>query len=356
MSSEQKTSTLGLSKYQGDEHLLREDFNSDLEKIDTAISEMSNPVETTINDKTISFNTTSNLKKVTLKISADVTGGPILISRNGQTAKPLKFPNDEAVTELSAEIMFYDVVEDTAVFCLAPRGAKLEGNAQSEHVLAGKTFCNEDEIGLIGTMVRREGNQEKLANQISGNELRLKAPKGYYDGENDYVTINDTNFSSMNIRNGINLFGLVGNLVEGMSFAKGSITSLTQNSLKMLSFSVNGLAFTPSLVIVYREYDGSVNYYSGFQSNQLQIMAMEYEGSNYDGLNVGYFWSDMNPATRSRPIKRDTPEYYNGYPCIKKDGFVANVIAYNNNSQSSLDYIKRIVGENPLRWIAFETV
>lgn len=121
MSSEQKTSTLGLSKYQGDEHLLREDFNSDLEKIDMAISEMSNPVETTINDNTISFNTNSNLKKVTLKISADVTGGPILVSRNGQTAKPLKLPNDEAVTELLAETMFYDVVEESEAFIYAPK-------------------------------------------------------------------------------------------------------------------------------------------------------------------------------------------------------------------------------------------
>lgn len=188
MSSEQKTSTLGLSKYQGDEHLLREDFNSDLEKIDTAISEMSNPVETTINDKTISFNTNSNLKKVTLKILSDVTGGPILVSRNGQTAKPLKLPNDEAVTELLAETMFYDVIENMTAFYLAPKGAKLEGNAIANDVLFGKTFCNKDQVGLTGTLDLSTLRAENIKAGVLINRIEgaYTGPQNIYEFSKSY--------------------------------------------------------------------------------------------------------------------------------------------------------------------------
>ncbi len=163
-----------------------------------------NPIIPTINNHVLSINTQSDQLKLTLKITRDITGGPIAIIRNGGVSKPLKMPNGDAVVELLVETMFYDVVEDNVAFYLAPKGAKLEGNALSTDVLLGKTFCNANDRGLIGTM--------DLSNLLASNIKKDVVINGVTGNVSTYQYATGTlNFAALSDgRNGYSSYGYPG--------------------------------------------------------------------------------------------------------------------------------------------------
>ena len=53
-----------------------------------------------------------------------------------------------------------------------------------------------------------------MSSFISGNTLKLIAPRGIYDGIDDTVTINDDDWISENIKEGVNIFGKTGSLFD----------------------------------------------------------------------------------------------------------------------------------------------
>lgn len=125
MSSANKTPKANLSQFAGTEHLKRADYNADMLNISNAFAEVTEPITPGIEGSVISFSTTSKLKKIPLKITQIVTGS-ISIIRNGAAAKPLKLPTGEVVTELSNEVMFYDIYEDAEAFIYAPKSGGLQ--------------------------------------------------------------------------------------------------------------------------------------------------------------------------------------------------------------------------------------
>jgi hypothetical protein len=128
-------------------------------------------------------------------------------------------------------------------------------------ILTGKVaFANGAQI--TGSMPNRAGDTAALSSVVSGTTLKLLASQGYRDGVDDYVTITDPDFIASNIRSGVNLFGLVGTLIEGKRWATGTATrvdtylsfvSLSGSTVGFYYIEVTGLAFgfMPSVIIVY---------------------------------------------------------------------------------------------------------
>lgn len=93
-----------------------------------------------------------------------------------------------------------------------------DANAVAANILSGKTaYVNGDKI--TGNMPNRAGDTAALASSVSGTTLKLRASNGYRDGVDDNVTITDADFIANNIRNGVNIFGITGNLNEGMGIS-----------------------------------------------------------------------------------------------------------------------------------------
>jgi len=133
--------------------------------------------------------------------------------------------------------------------------------AAAANILTGKkAFVNG---GLVtGTMVDRAGDTAALSSAVAGTALKLKASAGYRDGVNDYVTITDADFVEANIKNGVNIFGKTGTY-SGKQFATGTATGVTGVNAENIVYTgiiVNGLAFTPSLIIAHKQ--GIVPYQS----------------------------------------------------------------------------------------------
>lgn len=136
-------------------HLVAEKARVD--GLDTAVTDLGTQVSNTVKIYeptivgtviTVTVDHTEPIFKI--KVTADHTETGFTVSRNGGAAKALQMPNGDAVVELLAETGFYDIVEEGAVFTLAPKGAKLVGDATVNDVLLGKTFSNADEVGLVG--------------------------------------------------------------------------------------------------------------------------------------------------------------------------------------------------------------
>ncbi|CAI3607948.1 hypothetical protein CNEO4_2000001 [Clostridium neonatale] len=104
--------------------------------------------------------------------------------------KPLYKPGTTTgpnIKEGKAYTVWYNSVSDC--FFLQ---ASAEGNVGAEHVLAGYTFSNDDDTGLVGAMPNNTGTNKEL----SLNETWV-IPKGYHDG-NGRVTQNIPNNGAMN--------------------------------------------------------------------------------------------------------------------------------------------------------------
>lgn len=104
--------------------------------------------------------------------------------------KPLYKPGTTtapSIKEGKAYTVWYNSVSDC--FFLQ---ASAEGNVGAEHVLAGYTFSNDDDTGLVGAMPNNTGTNKEL----SLNETWV-IPKGYHDG-NGRVTQNIPNNGAIN--------------------------------------------------------------------------------------------------------------------------------------------------------------
>lgn len=192
--------------------------------------------------------------KYTFIASANNSGAATTININGLGAKNLYKPN----TTTSPNVVSgkaYTVWYNGTDFFLQ---ASAEGNAVAGDVLAGKTFSNDDDTGIAGTMPNRAGDTAALSSTVSGTTLKLVAPNGYYDGNDDAVTITDADFVAENIKNGVNIFGLLGTNTNKL-WASGSVNNVATTITFMLAsgsgasyyyIEVIGLSFVPSYILV----------------------------------------------------------------------------------------------------------
>jgi len=105
---------------------------------------------------------------------------------NGLGAKSLYKPNTTDAPNIisgKAYTVWYDSGDD----CFFVK-ASAEGDAAVGNVLAGKTFSNDADIGITGTMSNRAGDTAALSEEVSGTTVKLLASDGYRDGSDDKVT------------------------------------------------------------------------------------------------------------------------------------------------------------------------
>lgn len=139
--------------------------------------------------------------------------GAVTINVNGLGAKSIKKPNgnDVAAGNLKAGSV-YTVRYNGTNFIL--QGSDSSGNATPDDVRAGKTFSGDIGTDLTGTLPENQGDNSALSSSISGNTLKLIAPRGIYDGIDDTVTIDDDDWIPENIKEGVNIFGKTGSLFD----------------------------------------------------------------------------------------------------------------------------------------------
>ncbi len=85
-----------------------------------------------------------------------------------------------------------------------PTGGGAVGTAKAPDVLAGKTFSSDEGTGLVGTMP----NQGKK--DFTPGKTPQTIPAGYHNGQG--VVVGDPNFEAGNIKEGVEIWGVVGTL------------------------------------------------------------------------------------------------------------------------------------------------
>jgi hypothetical protein len=132
--------------------------------------------------------------------------GAVTINVNGLGAKAVKKPNgnDIAAGNLKAGSV-YTVRYNGTNFIL--QGSDSSGNATPEHVLAGKTFSNDNDTGITGTMPNRGAVSYIITTQ--GGEYEI--PAGYHNG-NGAIAASFDNLTPENVRYNVNVGGIIGTL------------------------------------------------------------------------------------------------------------------------------------------------
>lgn len=245
--------------------------------------------------------------------------------------KPLYKPGTTTAPTLIAG-KAYEIWYDSTGSCFFLK-ASAEGNAVVANVLVGKTFSNDNDTGLTGTMANRAANwQQALESTQSDGRIFLLPPAGYYDGLTPtYVFLDDVDFIAPNIKAGVNLFGKDGTAkrqASGTVVTNGSQEVFTRvNSVGTFSYwciTVSGLSFTPSVIIAKFAY-----MYSDWTTNYTANM-----GATGYGKTCALTRNSVNPDAGSAPtlVRADVSPAY-----VNSTGFKLPVLQEGNYS-----------------WIAFE--
>ncbi|WP_438491006.1 hypothetical protein [Paenibacillus sp. IHBB 3054] len=159
-------------------------------------------------------------------------------------------------------------------------------------VLVGTTIA-----GTAGAMPNRSAQNIHLpaaAVTVWANDrVFLQPPQGYYDGST-WVTTAAPQFNASNIRNGVNLLGITGTMVEGRRFAEGTFVHGSGQTA-----TVTGLGFTPSTVeIAWTEDQHTFRIgrsYGAWYASQVTGNATQQYYINFANSTVfsGGFTSDM---------------------------------------------------------------
>lgn len=266
----ENTPNLGIPKPIGTEYFNRENLNQILDQIDKAVMEKIIPFGVTSNTGNAYVVTLNpapsvyfNGMPISIAINADSTGASTL-NVNGLGAKPLKKANGSDVTNLKTNGVYtFRYIASTGNFILQGEGGSgdaqpgdvlngknfsndngdqtgtlaLTGDSTDANVLAGKTYYNTDaKTKLTGTMPNRSSVENALGTaQWPDGGLAVYFPAGYYNGSQGggsevkvstaQLQAADGDFIAANIKSGINIFGLVGTLVEGRKEKSGQFST-----------------------------------------------------------------------------------------------------------------------------------
>lgn len=239
------------------------DINDNMDSIDSAIA--THLAEYAIQTATgtanvIAITTGGDFKytqgnKISFKAIANSTAA-VTINIDGKGAKALKkLDGTNATVKANKVYEIYYSVSDNCFFQLA----RAEGNVIAENVLAGKTFSNDDDVGIIGTMPNRTGNVTGQGVSRSGSTVRIQPQEGYYSGASgNSVQFAEPNLIASNIVSGVSIFGLNGSF-NGKKWAQGNIGTLNSGA----TTTVSGLDFIPKIIILGYSTSGSPSMFYG---------------------------------------------------------------------------------------------
>ena len=210
--------------------------------------------------------TYSNLRKITFVAALSNVGAATTINVNGLGAKSLYKPNTTTAPNLTAG-KAYEVWYSQTNNCFFVK-ASAEGTAQAQHVLAPYTISNDQDTGILGTMVDR-GNVGTVNLTTEGAEYTIA--QGYHSGLGKVkaaiagliasvikagTTVggilgtftSDANATASEIANGKTAY-VNGSKITGTSTAKKSANGVVDNASGNITFNVSNLGFTPSKVV-----------------------------------------------------------------------------------------------------------
>ncbi|MEC0107280.1 phage tail protein [Paenibacillus taichungensis] len=206
------------------------------------------------------------------------------------------------------------------------------GNATAAQVLSGATFSNATGNGLTGTMANRGAG----GTVTPGTANQTKAA-GYYSSA--ITILGDTDLIAANIKSGINIFGVLGNLPQ-RQFASGSAVMSDSNINFIVAvpgsngtksaryIEVSGLTFKPSLIVIYRNGLLSGLYQESFNSPY--------------GEAAAFMYMAEHPTTNSYPTFSDLYPYYisttRGNAYINSTGFRLPVLYDTPNNITYIAY------------------
>ncbi|HHV75528.1 MAG TPA: hypothetical protein GXX41_13020 [Thermoanaerobacterium sp.] len=168
---------------------------------------------------------------IAVKINTDNTGAST-INVNGLGAKSIKKPNgnDVVAGNLKANSI-YTLRYNGTNFIL--QGSDSAGNATAADVLAGKTFSNDSNTNITGTMVN---NGAVIITPSTANQA---IPAGYHNGSG-YVK-GDANLVAANIVAGKSIFGVNGPAAQ--SYSGSFYMSTTSPVAVTIGFKPNYIVF-----------------------------------------------------------------------------------------------------------------
>ena len=184
---------------------------------------------------TLAITTLTDLFTKTFIVSASNGGSATTIN-----TKPLYKPNTTIAPNLTAGkavTVWYNLANDCFFIKASATGDALVGD-----VLAGKTFSNDDDIGLIGTMVDRG------TVNITPSTVNQAITSGKHSGSG--LIYGDADLIASNILDTANIFNVQGTAIDGAGmkhWKKGAITN-PGGTIKVISLT--GLTFQPKYIIL----------------------------------------------------------------------------------------------------------
>lgn len=238
-----------------DLNTIGQEINQNKETVDTHLLDNSKQVPhlgTTTNvGDAYSITTTETInanQKFTIKFNAASATTPTLKINTG-TAHPIKKANGNAA-KLYASV--YTLFWDGTNFILLGEGGEY-GNATAAQVLAPNTIGTENGI-VTGTMPNQGSKSVTLTSQ--GQQYAI--PAGFHDGTGK-VTTSFANLVAGNIKNGVNIGGVVGSLEPRGYYEVDGPATLKRGE----RFTVN-LPFIPSIVTVSCRSHADANFGSAY--------------------------------------------------------------------------------------------
>ncbi|MFZ5650149.1 MAG: hypothetical protein ACOY4I_04755 [Bacillota bacterium] len=145
-------------------------------------------------------------------------------------------------------------------------------------VLSGTTIA-----GTAGTMVNRG------AVSITPGTVNQQIAQGYHDGGG--VVLGDVDLVASNIKSGVNIFGVVGN-VQARGYATGT-GSFVDNGYGNFKAIVSGLSFTPTMAVIkWYSSNCSSDIGKAYNPHSVYVARASYKGQSNGNVDT----SGASPA------------------------------------------------------------
>lgn len=185
---------------------------------------------------------------------AEVMQGYTIGTEEGVLPGTLALTGNAAAGDVIAGQTFYNTNPKSKV----TGTLALTGDAAAAQVLSGRTFYTTNpKSRLTGTMA----NRGAVTNTITTQGGQYTIPQGYHSGSG-VVTASFANLIPGNVRQGVNIGGVVGNFFRGKKFASGTVTSGvgrisfiryddTRENVEYVDI-VSEFGFLPTFIVLYR--------------------------------------------------------------------------------------------------------
>lgn len=166
----------------------------------------------------------------------------------------------------------------------------ITGTAVASNVLSGKTFASSGGVGITGTMT----NRGAVTSTITTQGGQYTVPSGYHSGTGK-ITASFANLSAGNIKSGVNVGGVVGNLVT-FGYTNHVLTITPLSNANYYYFVI--VFADVDVPTVHNDYQiqlpsahvyGSYSFNNGYRLNSVKKDGVALKLYNYGDNDSGYY-------------------------------------------------------------------